>query len=327
MTVPSIKTALQKSGLLGKAQFNNQEYLPGPLSGVTDHGTVQRGRAVLNGYFGSIRTANGNLWAKGRECFICTNTGIHAFILLLGQLIKFAESESSIDPRQLEPDELLAEINDYLDPVLKFLTSCSEKDAEARFKVPYGSGGPPEYFFRLVALVKEAYSDFQPDGFSEWEASQSQDKISDADRQIREINVTVQKTIFAILKKEHGDDPSGYWEKGVRSREIKIKAYSKAQDHELDKRLALENYLDFIEYKKIVEDKENWPLFKDCFDIPLPGDKGHAKNLKWMDRINELRRISAHPTESRKYSSEDFAFLDWLYEQIELRFAAWEGVE
>lgn len=327
LTVPSIKAALQKSGLLGRAQFNNQEYLPGPLSGPTDHATMERARTVLNGYFGSIRTANGNLWGKGRESFICTNTGVHAFILLLGQFIKFAEGESSMDLRQVDPEQLLGEINDYLDPILKFLSSSSERDAEVKFKVPYGSGGPPEYFFRLVSIIKETYSDFQPEGFEAWEVSQSQDRISEADRQIKEINIIVQRAIFAILRKEHGEEPSGYWEKGVKSREIKIKAYSKAQDHDVDKRLALENYLDFIEYKKIVEDKENWSLFKEFFDIPLPGEKGHAKNLKWMDRINDLRKISAHATESRKYQADDFEFLDWIFDHVERRFAPLEGVE
>lgn len=80
--------------------------------------------------------------------------------------------------------------------------------------------------------------------------------------------------------------------------------------------MPLENYLDFIDYKKIVENKENWPLFKPVFDIPEPGVKGLAKNLKWMDKINELRRIPAHPTESRKYKPEDFAYIAFIYDEL-----------
>ena len=39
--------------------------------------------------------------------------------------------------------------------------------------------------------------------------------------------------------------------------------------------------------KAIVENKSVWPLFKPVFDIPEFGDKGQAKNLKWMISINE----------------------------------------
>lgn len=75
-------------------------------------------------------------------------------------------------------------------------------------------------------------------------------------------------------------------------------------------------FIDTIEYKKIVEDKLTWPLFKSVFNIPELGEKGYSKNLRWMERINELRRIPAHPTESRHYKVEDFEYIDYIYEQF-----------
>jgi len=36
-------------------------------------------------------------------------------------------------------------------------------------------------------------------------------------------------------------------------------------------------------------------VFKKYFDLPFPDEKGQSKNLRWMDRLNELRRIVAHP--------------------------------
>ena len=64
---------------------------------------------------------------------------------------------------------------------------------------------------------------------------------------------------------------------------------------------------------EVIEVKEYWPMFKTVFDIPEPGEKGKAKNLRWMIRINELRRIPAHATFSRHYSLEDFEYIDYLY--------------
>ena len=73
--------------------------------------------------------------------------------------------------------------------------------------------------------------------------------------------------------------------------------------------------------KKIVENKQNWPLFKAVFNIPEPGEKGIAKNLKWMDRINELRRIPAHPAKERHYKLEDFQYLDFVFDEFARRLA------
>lgn len=316
LTVPNFKQALRRSGLIGRAQFNNKEFIPGPLSGLNDKATIERARIILNGYFGLIRTANEKVWKMGRESVVCINTGIFGYLLLLEYLIRFAESESSFDARQLNAELLLEEISELMDPILSWLSNASEVEIDSKFRVTYGSGGPPEYFFRLAAMIKEKYSDFLPEGFEAWRIAQSEDRINEADRQIKDINIIVQKTIFDLLKKQYGIEKGAYWEKGVKNSEIKVRAYEKAQQYEIDDRLDLEHYLDFIEYKKIVEHKENWTVFKPLFDIPLPGDKGLAKNLRWMDRVNELRRISAHPTESRKYQLEDLEFLDWISEEL-----------
>jgi len=74
--------------------------------------------------------------------------------------------------------------------------------------------------------------------------------------------------------------------------------------------------------KKIVENKTNWPLFKAAFNIPEEGEKGQAKNLKWMIRVNELRRIAAHPARDRKYKIEDFEYIDFIHEALLTRLKA-----
>ena len=71
--------------------------------------------------------------------------------------------------------------------------------------------------------------------------------------------------------------------------------------------------------KKVVEAKAVWPLFKPVFNIPEPGEKGQAKNLKWMERVNELRRIPAHPAKERKYKVEDFDYIDFIHDEFTKR--------
>jgi hypothetical protein len=97
---------------------------------------------------------------------------------------------------------------------------------------------------------------------------------------------------------------------------MRVKAYERQQADELEKQLDIEAYLDFIDKKKIIERPENWEHFKKYFNIPLKGEKGQAKNLKWMDRLNELRRVIAH-SHKRAFTNDDLDFLEWIRLEFE----------
>lgn len=316
LTVPAIKDGIKRSGVIGEAILNDREYSPGPLSGTSDTETLERARSVLNSYFQLLASANPKQWESGRQGFLCTNVSLQAYFLLLGSVISYMESNKGLNARELEPSELIAEIEEYLDPILSWLTNASPTQMEKQFKVQFGSGGPREYFFRLSHMIKGLFSDFSPEGMDDWAQEQSDELIVEADRKLKELNVRVQKAIFEVYKKRYGTLNDAYWNKGVTDKKIKTRAYEKSLDDEDDVRLPLENYLDFIEYKKIVENKLHWPHFKQLFDIPEPGEKGYSKNVRWMERVNELRRIPAHATEKRNYKAIDFEYINYIYDEF-----------
>lgn len=322
LTVPAIKDGLRRSGLIGRPILRDQQLDLGPLSGSSDVETLERARCALNTVFGMIRDNNPVQWALGRDGVICSNVAIQAFLMLVASVIKYMEANKALDAREMEASELVMEIEEYLEPVLKFIASSSESILQSRFKVQFGSGGPPEYYFRLASLVKSAFSDFTPDGYETWEAEQSDDRIRAADQKLKEMKMNVQAYIFDTFKAIYGPVRDAYFHKGVVDKSIKAKAYEKSLDDDDESRLPLENYLDVIEYKKIVENKQHWSLFKAVFDIPLPGQKGYSKNLTWMERFNELRRISAHATRERSYKMEDFDFIDFMYDTFLQKSAA-----
>jgi DNA sulfur modification protein DndB len=321
LTIPAIKDALRRSGLLGKSAVNNTVYDRGPLSGCSDTDTLERARAALNAYFEHVRTANVQQWEKGREGFLCTNVAVQAYIMLLAAIIRYWQVNTTIDPKELEAEEVILELEEYFQPLIDFLSQADDSKMEAGFRVPFGSGGPPEYFYRLCRILKQRFADFEPEGMQEWEAEQSEENVRNADEKIKEIVIDVQREIFSRFRDQFGTERDAYWHKGITDKAIKASAYEKSLDDDDETRLPLENYLDVIDYKKIVEHKSNWPLFQALFDIPEPGEKGRAKNLKWMERINELRRISAHPTERRHYKIEDFEYIDYVYDQLKNRIA------
>ncbi|MEW8052988.1 MAG: DGQHR domain-containing protein [Candidatus Thiodiazotropha sp.] len=316
LTVPALKDGLRRSGLVGRAILSKKEYGPGPLCGTDDSETLERARCILNNYFQLLASANLKQWEGGREGFLCTNVSLQAYLQLLSAIISYMESNKGLTARELDTNEVVTEIEEYMDPILSWLTTASSVEMEKQFKVQFGSGGPREYYFRLCHMIREFFSDFSPDGMDEWEAEQSVERVAEADKKLKDLNIQVQKIIFDTFKRQYGDTGDTYWNKGVIDKKIKTRAYEKSLDDDDEDRLPLENYLDFIEYKKIVENKVHWPLFKPIFNIPEPGEKGYSKNVQWMTRINELRRIPAHATEKRHYKASDFEYIDYIYEEF-----------
>ena len=322
LTVPALKLWIRRSGLIGKVNLRPKAFLLGPFSGSTDQETLDRARSAINHFFSLIRDSGFKQWEMGRTGFLCTNAAIQGYIMLLSSLIEYMEAKKGLDPKHLAPKEIIFEIEEYTDPILRFLSSASDSLMEKKFKVPYGSGGPPEYHYRLCQLVKQNFSDFSPIGMQDWEEEQSEERIEDADKKLKQINIEVQKYIFRKFKEMYGEENDAYWDKGVLDKTIKVRAYETSLDYDNDQRLPLENYLNFIAYKKIVENKKHWPIFKDVFNIPEPGEKGLSKNLKWMEKINELRRIPAHATELRHYKKENFDYIDFVHQELDTRLLA-----
>ena len=325
LTVPALKDGLRRSGLVGEAILKQKEYEPGPLCETNDLGTLERARSVLNSYFQLLVTSNPGQWEAGRKGHLCTNVSLQAYLKLLSAIIDYMESNKGFSARELDPNELIAEIEEYMDPILRWLGDASASQMEKEFKVQFGSGGPREYYFRLCKMIRNIFSDFAPDGFDEWTEEQSEDRIFEANRKLMDLNVHIQKYIFDTFKQLYGKEKNAYFEKGVLDTNIKGRAYQTSQGTEIEDRLPLEHYLNFIDYKNIVENKTHWPLFKSVFNIPQPGEKGLAKNIRWMDRINELRRIPAHATERRHYKTDDFDYIDYFHEEFMSRVLSANG--
>ncbi len=329
LTIPALKDALVKSGLLGKAAIRDNVYEPGPFTGKDDFDTLDRARDALNQYFKFISSANQAHWEKGRDGYLSTNVGVQAYILLLRDLIRYWELQTACDAKQVAPSEMLQEIEEYLAPVVSFLQSATDEQMKAKFTVVLGGSGPVEYFFKLCQLIKSQINDFNPEGLDRFEAEQSDERYKNAADKLREIEVEMNRLIFDVLKKRFGEMRDEYWEDGVPDSNVKTEAYKRSQDDSKDKRGPLESYLTVLDYKKIVENKQNWPMFKSVFNIPEIGDKGLAKNLKWFERLNELRRVPSHPSPERRFKLEDYDYIDWLYDEVSrrVREVRREGIE
>ncbi len=320
LTLPQVKSGIRRSKLVGIA-VTKSDYEKGLLCGSTDNATLLRAQKVFNGYFGAISNADIVRWDKGREGRICTNEGVQAFTLLLGEIAHYLFKGDVGKFLKRSEQQLLADISPLIEPILTFIQTGGPAVDET-FTVPFGSGGPKEYLFRLVRLIRPSFPDFGPDDFEKWELAQREDLRRQADDQLQKIELRVRKHIFTVFRQLFGEVKDAYFDKGVSNREFKINALKKSMEYEIEDRGPPETYLDFIELKKIVEAKDRWKLFKPVFDIPLRDTpKGQAKNIDWMERINELRRIPAHPAEGRTYKADDFDLIDLICNTLETRIS------
>lgn len=86
-----------------------------------------------------------------------------------------------------------------------------------------------------------------------------------------------------------------------------------------------EAYLDVLDYRDIVRQKNNWPLFEKVFNIPLSGEKGKTYYLDWIEKLNKIRRVPAHPSGTRGYDEADYEFMKFIKYEFYKRLAAAAG--
>ncbi|MFC3552250.1 DGQHR domain-containing protein [Lysobacter cavernae] len=318
LTVPQVKLGLRRSGLLGQVALRTH-YEPGALCGSTDNASLLRAQKVLNGFFRQISESGISRWEAGRPGKLCTNEAIQALTLLLAEIVRYIERSTSKPLRSLSEQNVMELVSQHVEPILDFLQS-GDQEVDTLLTVQFGSGGPRELLLRFARVMRKSYPNFQPDGYENWEQTQSQELRIQADQQVQKVNMMVQQHIFKVFRQLYGEEKNAYWEKGVLIKEIKSKAYAKSLDVEdADARLPLETYVDFIEFKRIIEHKDRWLMFKSVMDIPLDGAKGKAKNLEWMDRYNEIRRVPSHATVDRHYKAEHFVLLDSITDTLKKR--------
>lgn len=319
LTLPEIKDGIRKSELIGTPKNNEIQF--GPLSDKTDEATLKKAYKTLIEYFNLIKDANEDHWEKGKDSYIWTNIGIKGHLLLLNHMIRYLSIRDKLNYAEVSLNETMPIYKLFLKPLLDYYKSNTIQIIENEFKGKYGSGAPKEYFFKLVKILKKMHNDFTPSGYLEWEEEQSEENIKKADEQVKQLNLDIQKYIFDTLKTIYGPQESEYWEKGISDNKIKLDAYQKQlEDKDNVGKMPKEHYLDFIQYKKIIEQKDNWEHFKSAFNIQQPDEqKGKVKYLSWMDQLNDIRRIWAHPTEERTYKMEHYKFLNWISSELNNR--------
>ena len=322
LTVPEMVHGLTRSGLLGRVHQKN--FIPGPLCGVTDSDTLKRAKRFLNLYFLGLRDANPERWEGARECYVSTNPGIRAHLLLVAETMRYLDIRKSIDPLLLEESDLAKKVLAVVKPALEFVRTGSDSELREKFSRKFGEGGVKDYFENLCELICAENLDFGSDDLRKNLALKSDLRIAAANQDVISIGTRISDALFAKLKAVHGvnelrSGQKAYWENGVESQKAKTEAYKRQVEDKREKQ-ALEAYLNLLELRDIIKQKNNWPRVSELFNIPMPGERGKTYYLDWMEKFNELRRIPSHPSGGRTYTEEDYEFIKYIKEELSRRF-------
>ena len=315
LTLPQLKHALVKSGLLGRRSVQKGAYIAGPLNGRTNKTTLENATSFLSAYFDAVRDANTARWDAGPPQLLCYNPAVQAHIRLCGEVVRYLEGKQKIDPHELEPEELAESVVKFCKPLFDFIAKASDEDFKERFHVPFGSGGPSKYFYKAAELINQKHADFEPEGMKEFHTGSDKNLRDECNQLVSWITDAVQSHVVNRLKEHYGDN---FFSTAIKSKDIKRSAYDASLADEPNPK-PLETYLNILDLKKIVEASENWGLFKDTLSIQLPEQpKSLAKYVLWFERFNEVRKIFAHPF-NRTYSEEDAELLKFVEGELRKR--------
>lgn len=324
LTVGETVKGLIRSNLLGRA-LPKKTKVPGFLSGKTDDETLARARKVINAYFRAVMDANSTRWNSGKVGHVSTNPGIRAHCLLISEILAYLTANNEIDAQVDTADKLASSLVDFIEPYLSYLTSASDKQIEAKFSRKFGEGGVTEYFYNLCEIIQKKHKEFGGVDFKKFKARQADARVQQTSNDVNDLQHYISKAVIETLKKIHGvhELPSGekaYWDLGIENLDIKQAAYKKQQMVAADKRSPKEAYLDLIDFEKILKQPTNWPHFEPIFNIPMSGEKNKKYYLAWLEKLNEVRRVSAHKNQYRTYSDEDHDFVAWLKPLLHQQF-------
>jgi DNA sulfur modification protein DndB len=317
LTVPQLKPAIIQSTLIGRISSRDGRFIPGPLTGANHEESLSNLCSFLSTIFDGVRQASPDRWTNPNVP-LCHNVAVPALIRLSYDAAKFVEANDRIDINELSAADLADQVLLTFKPFIDFCRDATDEEFKARFPITFGAGGPRRYMLQVAALVREQNVKFTADGLEEFLANSSKDRTDQGDKSVKWISDSLHRYVVSVLRNHYGTD---FFEKGIKNKDIKIKAYAKRADTDPDGETPLETYLDIIELKKIVETSENWPLFKSALDIQLPGQqKGLAKYIKWIDDFNDIRKIYAHPY-NRSYSESDIGLLDRIESTLRTRLS------
>jgi len=311
ISMTSVFFALDRPGFFFSSVRDNLVIDPGPFWAKTDDAIIRRTTSTLNCWFGAIRLAVPEWWDAGASTGggLAMNDGVSIAVDVLRSVVDhFGKGRVKL------ADLTLKEVADCLTPWAKALGDYfagMTAEQKLQFRGLRGNQGHATGLRHAQGFIQARFSDFQPDGLVEFLEREKARTNDTAISLINEIERFVSRIVIDVLRANLGTADDAWWYQGVPTN-VRTSATSK-QEYDQNRRGARERYLDFIDYRDIIQD--HWPLFSKLL-ARGKGNESKAIRTAWMARINEIRKIAAHGSSATWVSFEQLnelnGFLVWL---------------
>ena len=226
-------------------------------------------------------------WNKGENGFLCSNSGISIFILILREIIAYLNYKNPKIMKQTGVKNFETECRELIKPVIDYLKNLKDEDRD-RLRRETTIVQQKETAKLLMKEINKKYPDFA--------TSKLKIEESEIEREtnlIEETELALRDLIRSKLTEKYGD---GWWRQGVPGgvkedinrriqEETKIAPW-KRNDLESNIEIRL-NFSDISHLWEIIKYGNNWGAFESTF-----GDKERVKTH--LDGFRKYRNVLQH---------------------------------
>lgn len=270
--------------------------------------TLRRTEFVLNDWLNTVRVANSDWWNKGagEGGGLAMNDGVITCINVLRSVVLHLDSEKLI---HFDNEDLSEILKKYAVALGAHLGSLSEQERKA-FRDLRGIQGQTRRTRNCQQAIRQAIPSFNAPGLDQFIQQEKAQTNIKGKEIIDRIERMLQKMVLEELRRECGDEETGWWMTGV-PKVVRVKVSERFEEDE-GKRGLKENYFDLIDYARIA--LQNWELFEPILAYEKSGKK--ENRIHWLIQVNEMRNIVSHPSSAVTLTVEDLAKLEdyerWL---------------
>jgi DGQHR domain-containing protein len=312
ISLTSLYGALEKTDFLIAKEKQRHIVEYGPLWAGDNRSTLKRTEFIIAKWLNTIKLAADDWWNKGAAegGGLAMNDGVITCINVLRSVFQHLDKEQLID---LDNQSLFNTVQKYAVALGEYLGSLSEQERKA-FRELRGIQGQTRRTRNCQQAIRQKIQDFNPAGLDQFlEQEKAQTNIR-AKEIIDQIEQKLQKVVLDELRRECGEDESGWWMVGIPM-VVRLKVSARFEE-EGGKRGGKEHYFDLIDYSKIAS--QNWKIFESILGYGKSGSKD--KRLAWLSFVNEKRKIVAHASSAVSLTIEELTELEeyerWLNNQI-----------
>jgi DNA sulfur modification protein DndB len=304
ISLTSIFNAIEKTGFHIVREKKGQVTEFGPLWAVENDATLERTLFVIKKWLSEIRSSCIEWWELGAAegGGLSMNDGVTACIKVLESVLQHLDETKRTPLIRLDNEDLWAVVTPFARALGTYFASLTGDERKA-FRDLRGNAGQATRTRRCQRAIRQVIKDFNPDGLDEFIQREHQQTNLRAKEVTDKIERTLQRVVIEELKREFGENETGWWILGV-PKNVRLEVAKREQADD-SRRGSKEAYFDLIDYRVIAT--EHWELFEPLIAHGTTGNKD--KKTKWIVDVNEKRNIVAHPSSGVLLSIEQLTEL------------------